>query len=89
MSNGSVSEDWLGCLMGVRAPWWVIGASAPEGDVEGFVEVEVGHVGGPLACPECGRRAEGQVPEARRPEHPRAMGRQGQPLHRLVRGGHH
>ena len=57
MSNGSVSEDWLGRLMGVRAPWRVVGASAPEGDVEGFVEIEVGHGGGPLACPECGEPA--------------------------------
>ena len=49
MSSGSVSEDWLERLMGVRAPWRVIRASAPEGDAEGFVEIEVGHGGGPLA----------------------------------------
>ena len=53
MSNGSVSEDWLGRLMGVRAPWRVTGASAPEG----FVEIEVGHGGAPLACPEWGKSA--------------------------------
>ena len=43
--------------MGVREPWRVVSASAPEGDAEGFVKVEVGHGGGPLACPECGKPA--------------------------------
>ena len=57
MSNGSVSEDWLGRLMGVQTPWRVTGASAPEGDAEGFVEIEVGHGGGPLSCLECGKSA--------------------------------
>ena len=65
MSSGSVSEDWLGRLMGVREPWRVVSASAPEGDAEGFVEIEVGHGGGPLARPECGKPAKRH--DARRP----------------------
>ena len=46
MSNHVLAEDWLGRLMGVPAPWRVLRVGAPEGDAEGFVEIEVGHDGG-------------------------------------------
>lgn len=57
MAERSVSEDWIGRLMGIQEPWRVIKTGNPEGDAEGFVEIELGHGGGALACPTCGAPA--------------------------------